>query len=215
MTRAARRALGALAVAAALVVAAAVLLWPASVKLPGLAPGAARMAQAVSPSDPGKGAGSATSSHVQERMPATEERHGVVGPAAGPEQPPVTPPSDRASLAAAILDPPQPPRLPPPPKPAEVAIQQKLSAVMDQHPGTELKFVACDEEGAPCRARLQARDLETVVAAASEASAQYDGHLDIKLHEQPTAMSGRFFVAELQVGTEDQRSVPTDVESYP
>lgn len=215
MTGAARLALGVIAVAAALVVAAAVLLWPAAVKSPGLVPGAARLAQSVSAPELGMGTGSGTSSHVRERVPAIEERHSVVGLAAGPEQPPVTPPRDPASLAAAILEPPQPPRLPPPPKPAEVAIQQRLSAVLDQHPGTELKFVACDEDGAPCRARIQARDLETVVAAASEASVQYEGHLDIKLHEQPTAMSGRFFVAELQVGTEDQRSVPTDVEPYP
>ena len=64
MTGAARLALGVIAVAAALVVAAAVLLWPAAVKSPGLVPGAARLAQSVSAPELGMGTGSGTSSHV-------------------------------------------------------------------------------------------------------------------------------------------------------
>ena len=100
----------------------------------------------------------------------------------------------RAARAAAILQPPRPPREPPPPKPAEVAIRQRLTVVLERHAGTALAFVTCDGDTPSCRARVEARDLENVAAAARDVSAQYAGHVAIRLHENITGFNGRLFV---------------------
>jgi hypothetical protein len=213
MTGAARHLLAAMAVAAALVVAAAVLLWPSIVKPRTVSPRPPSPTQLEAlPDDNG---GASEQPKPPALAPVAVHPHVVAGGVASQVQPPVADTSEIPALVAAILQPPQAPSPPPPRKPAEVALEQGLSGAIAHNPGSELTFVACDEDGAPCRARLQAGDLGTVAAAAREASVRYEGHVDIKLHEQVTAYNGRIFVAELQVGTKEPRAVPSDTEPYP
>jgi hypothetical protein len=239
MTGAARRALGGITVAAALVASAAVWFKSTVPKPPATVPGDSRVVFAESSTESERSSpprsrtalgDPAMATLLAKNQTARKPTNAPTVPAAVPNRPEetggigsaghgqrvvVAPTGQMAGVVASILEAPQPPQAPPPPKPAELAIEQKLSGFMGQHPGTELKFVACDEDGTPCRARVQARDLESVVAAAKATSAQYGGRVDIKIHEQPTAFNGKFYVAELQVGTEDKRPVPSDVVPYP
>jgi len=90
---------------------------------------------------------------------------------------------------------------------AEKAVQEKLEGAVFRNPGNEVEFVDCAEK--PCRARAEAKDLETLTAFLRDVSGSYDGHLSVDLRERLDPFMGRSFQADLLVGTNDTQPVPT------
>lgn len=121
----------------------------------------------------------------------------------------------RSPRALSIMRPKDISTPPTPPKPQEIAIGRQLSTVLERHPGSELMFVVCEQGTPPCRARLQARELDTVLAMSREVSSSFEGRVGIKVHEHTDAFTGRYFRAELEVDTSDVRAVPTGIEAFP
>lgn len=209
MTGAARRMLGIIAVAVAGIgVGVAVL--------------ASRARTGNDPNTAGQGSGpSSTKAANASAYPRTRSASGEAqasAPRLGSEGPPL--PSlpvsrGRAPRALSIMRPKDTTTPPAPPKPEEVAISRRLAPVLERHPGSELMFVVCEQDTPPCRARLQARELDTVLAMSREVSGSFQGRVGIKVHEHTDAFTGRYFRAELEVDTSDTRPVPTGVEAFP
>jgi|GEM_PF-4730676 len=87
-------------------------------------------------------------------------------------------------------------------------MRKEMSAIVERNPGTELSFTVCEGKGEPCRARVRSRDLESVTKAASEASARYEGVARVEVHERPTAYTGLYYVADIEVDLPDLKPAP-------
>jgi hypothetical protein len=119
-------------------------------------------------------------------------------------------------------------------KPEEAAIRRKLEPLVAGRKDTDLPFVVCEPYSAPpadetgeepsaldraprdpaqpvCRARVQARDRDTLVQVVREASSLYGGHLAVEVREHMTAFTGVWYEADLRVDTDDAQSLPSEL----
>jgi hypothetical protein len=119
-------------------------------------------------------------------------------------------------------------------KPEEAAIRHKLEPLLAGRKDTDLGFVVCEPFIAPpadgadeepsafdsppkdldqpvCRARVQARDRNTLAQVVREASSLYEGHVAVEVREHMTAFNGLLYEADLRVGTDDPQPIPSDI----
>jgi hypothetical protein len=100
----------------------------------------------------------------------------------------------------------------PPPTPAvldavEVA-RGKLEPLAASLEGTRVRFIDCNE-AASCTARLEARSL-TGLRDLLSAVSRTEGGIGFVAREQLDAFTGRTFVADVSLGGENARAVPSD-----
>jgi hypothetical protein len=121
-------------------------------------------------------------------------------------------------------------------KPEEAVVRRKLEPLVAAHKDTDLRFVVCEPFTAPpadearpdeepsafdspprdpnqpvCRARVKARDRETLSQVVREASTVYQGHLAVEVREHMEAFTGRWYEADLRVDTDEAQSLPSDI----
>jgi hypothetical protein len=121
-------------------------------------------------------------------------------------------------------------------KPEEAVVRRKLEPLVAGHKDTDLRFVVCEAFTAPpadegsaneepsafdsppkdpgqpvCRARVKARDRETLSQVVHEASTLYQGHLAVEVREHMEAFTGRWYEADLRVDTDDAQTLPSDI----
>lgn len=87
-------------------------------------------------------------------------------------------------------------------------VQERMDGAVSRNPGSDVAFVDCAEK--PCRARAEAKDLETLTSFLRDLSGTYDGHVRAELRERLDPFMGRSFQADLLVGTNDTAPVPTE-----
>lgn len=77
-----------------------------------------------------------------------------------------------------------------------------------QAPSGELAAAGSDPTRPHCRARMQARDPAALKTLLQGASTLYAGHLAIEVAERFDAFTGRWFEADIHVGTDDAHPLP-------
>lgn len=106
-----------------------------------------------------------------------------------PIETPVTPPP------ASVLD-------------AEKALQAKLDGMTAAVPGTSVKFINCNET--PYTARLESRTLSALRDLLAAISADNQGRISFAVHESLGGYMGQTYFADVTLGTDQSRPVPTD-----
>jgi hypothetical protein len=91
---------------------------------------------------------------------------------------------------------------------SQKATREKLDGAIHRNPGNEVAFLDCTAK--PCRARAEAKELETLTAFLRDLSGTYDGHLGVELREHFDPFMGRSFQADLLIGTANTEVVPTE-----
>ncbi|MDB4980345.1 MAG: hypothetical protein JWM82_1097 [Myxococcales bacterium] len=127
------------------------------------------------------------------------------------QQPPV-PLAPKPETADPPVEPKAPPSPPPevlaPPERREAqAVRRAVDLAMIRNPGASVAFTDCAED--PCMTRLKSADPRVLHAVASDVSDAYDGHARIVLREHLDGFLGRWFEADVTVGTPEATPVPS------
>jgi hypothetical protein len=169
-------------------------------------------------------------------LPVGFKTHGIPRPPA-PSAMPTTP---LAQSGSGLLETRKPASTAPVLKPEEQVVYKKLEPLVAGRKDTDLRFVVCEPFVAPqagqdgndegqnqeqsafdippkdpkqpvCRARVMARDHDTLVQVVREASKVYGGHVAIEVKEEMTAYTGVYFTADMRVDTDDAQPLPSDI----
>jgi hypothetical protein len=102
------------------------------------------------------------------------------------------------------------PVTPPPPEvmEAERVLQEKLDGLAAGVAGTKVKFVNCSET--PCTTRLEAKALTGLRDLLQAVSADNQGRINYSAREQLDGYAGQIFQADVTLGTDQTREVPSD-----
>jgi hypothetical protein len=90
------------------------------------------------------------------------------------------------------------------------AMTADLEKIAARHPGGAVTFVDCGQE--PCAARLQAPEPGALQALLTDLSAVYGGHVSAELLEHLDGDQGRWYEADVAVGTPDPEPVPAPLK---
>jgi hypothetical protein len=137
----------------------------------------------------------------------------VVVPApagAAPGDSPAVAPADTTPTVTMATQQIETPVMPLPPAVLEATsgVEGKLAAITATLDGTKVRFVDCSQ-GATCSARLEAQTLTGLRDLLRSVSAQ-QGDIGFTAREQLDGFLGRTFVADVTLGGDATRPVPTD-----
>jgi hypothetical protein len=90
---------------------------------------------------------------------------------------------------------------------AEVAVRDRLGGMM-RGPGIKLSFIDCSSE--PCLARVETRSLVALREVLTSVSSSYGGRISFTARQRLSAYTGQSFQADVVLGTDEVRVVPTN-----